>query len=120
MKSRPLAFACALTLGAIPSMLYASNPSNVTVTSIVTGPNFSVAYFTVSGPALTTLTPPTPPCNKFGAVNRFVLYINTDGGEAALSLLQEAQAAGRTISVNGTGDCSVAGDTEAVNYITVN
>ena len=95
------------------SLGHASTFTGVKITYIIAGTgstDHAYVYFAVTNPN---------PCST----GRYIFDANTDAGEAVLALLQEAQAAGKTINVTGTGSCSINGnatDSEGVNYIVVN
>ena len=60
-----------------------------------------------------------PTCANNGANTRWAINAATMGGQAQLSGLMTAVARGKRISIQGTGTCSVWGDTESVDYFVV-
>ena len=60
-----------------------------------------------------------PTCPSPLIANRFAIAATTDAGKAMISLLLTAQARGKRVSVYGTGNCNLWGDTESVSYLVV-
>jgi len=54
-----------------------------------------------------------------GQPYRFALDASTDAGRVQLSGLLSAFAMGREVSIVGTGNCSIYGDSESVSYFMV-
>jgi len=107
-------------IGSVASpVAMAANAFNTQVSYITTGPLVAATadrmYLGVTTD-LTTLSPATPACNT---QRRYVIQITTDVGEAVLSMLEEAQAAGRAIDVVGTANCSFDSTSEGVAWVVV-
>ncbi|WP_152569458.1 MULTISPECIES: hypothetical protein [Sphingomonas] len=83
------------------------------------GPPINVLV-TQGGPMLFDL-----PNNRSGApacatqATRFAIPSNTDWGKAMISIILSAQAAGKQVFINGTGNCSTWGDSEGVDYVMI-
>jgi hypothetical protein len=58
-----------------------------------------------------------PTCSTSG---RWAFVANTPAGQGMLATLLTAYGSGKTIFVNGTGDCSAWPDSEALTYIGAN
>lgn len=79
----------------------------------ITVSEYNVVFFTVVG---NRSNPPTN-CPATLIPNRFAIPSTTDAGRAMISLLLTAQARGKIVYINGTGNCNTWGDSEGVNYI---
>jgi len=93
----------------------AGNSASGTVTQIIitnaggTG-NLGVGLFTLTGSKVSA-----PACNTIG--NRWAIDLGASGGKAAYAAVLAAYLSGKTLSVNGTGDCGIWGDTESALYV---
>lgn len=58
-----------------------------------------------------------PACATAG--NRWAFSDSNAGGQGTLSALLTAYAAGKLVTIYGTGVCDVWGDTESVDYIVI-
>jgi len=59
------------------------------------------------------------PACATGQPSRFAIDATTATGKVHLSGILAAHAAGKTVRIFGTGNCSVFGDTESVSYFIV-
>ena len=75
---------------------------------------WNVVLFTTNG---VRYNPPTS-CANF-QVNRFAIPTNTDWGKAMVSMLLTAQARGKRVWINGSGNCNLWGDSEGVDYLVI-
>lgn len=63
----------------------------------------------------------TPPsCSNSGFPTRWAFAIDTALGQAMLSILMTAKATGDTVTLYGTGSCSVLGDSETIGSVVTN
>lgn len=60
----------------------------------------------------------SPPTCATQAI-RWVIDVTTSQGQAMVAALLTAQSRGKRISIQGTGDCEVWGDTETVLYFII-
>lgn len=60
-----------------------------------------------------------PSCVGAGMESRFAIDVKNDAGKSMYALLLTAVAQGKQVWINGTGNCSIWGDTESVNYVYV-
>ena len=58
-----------------------------------------------------------PTCEVY---NRWAVDVNTPRGQSMMSLILTAYSQGKNVSIAGTGECGVAGDTEGIEFIIVN
>jgi hypothetical protein len=59
-----------------------------------------------------------PQCGGAAAVwTQWVIDLKTPGGRAAYATVLQAYALGKTVAVEGTGDCAAWGDRESVQYL---
>lgn len=106
-----------LVAGVIPTVVAAGTVSNVTVVvgpTIYPGTNGAVPFFIY----VSTLDSDIG-CNTANT-NAFAIDANSAGGRAMIAVVIAAQVAGRTITVVGTGTCSVWGLAETVSQIYLN
>lgn len=97
-----------LPLGATPAM--ASNSSVGSISIVL--PHSAGLFFNQSGSRTST-----PTCHTAGT--RWVINTGTPQGQAMAAALLTAYSLGKRISVQGTGNCSLWGDTESVDYFVI-
>lgn len=61
-----------------------------------------------------------PACATYPAWNYWVIDIKTATGRAMWASVLQAHALGKTLSINGKGNCDWWGDRESVDYIIIN
>ena len=105
-----LAALLATAFMAAPAIASSSNIGNITD---VWGTNNGAVLFNVTG------TRTTPPACGTNNPQRFAIDASTTAGQAAVAVLLSAQARGKAVMVNGTGNCTIWGDTETVAYFWV-
>jgi hypothetical protein len=93
---------------------YAGNVSG-TVGSYIVSSGYSKVFLHVNG-----TSSGQPVCSGGGDWAIDLAGTNPAGGKAALAAIIAASIQGKTITVIGTGDCSVWGDRETVSYIVFN
>jgi hypothetical protein len=64
-----------------------------------------------------SLGPSKPACNT---ANRFAFDSTTAVGKSRLGMVLSAIAMGRTVTIVGTGFCTLWGDSEDLSYFTIN
>ena len=112
MRARYIVAAAALALSVGPAD--ASNVQGGYVTGFATlGSNITLV-FTDGARA----TPPA--CSNPNYANRWALDATTPQGQATLSVLLTARALHEHIYLEGTGTCSVLGDSETINVAVTN
>jgi len=79
--------------------------------SVMYGTNNGAVLFSTSGTRTAV-----PSCQGPGLGQRFAIDASTTAGQAAASLLITAYNLHRKIWIQGTGTCSIWGDTETVQF----
>jgi hypothetical protein len=112
-KIKPQTLLIAVTLGCLSPMGAVAVAGGVTDARInyVLTTTGSRAFFTLDK-AITG----TPACNTS---QRFVVDVSTSGGAAQYSLLMQALATRALVSVYGSGNCLLNGDTEGVEWVLI-
>ena len=102
--------AIAALVAAAPANAGSAPMGTITTVYYLNGPILFYVNATHSG---------IPACANNGTSTRWAISAATMGGQAQLSALMTAIARGKRISVQGTGTCSVWGDSETADYFTV-
>lgn len=76
-------------------------------------------YSHANGAVLVTLTAAPTGAPSCALANRFAIDTNTAGGRAMFQSVITAAAMGKSVTLNGTGACSVWGDAETVSWVYV-
>ena len=98
--------AAALLMLAVASPANAGNAGLGTVSGLIST-EFEIQFFNTNGQRAGT-----PSCVGAGLQPRWAISVGNDAGKTMMAVLLTAIARGKKVAVNGTGTCSIWGDTE--------
>jgi len=102
----------ALALFSTPASATLAQFGNITA---VYGTRNGAILFNTSG----ARSGPVPACQGAGVERRYALDASTIAGQTYASVLMTAHALKKRVYVQGTGTCTIWGDTETVEYLLV-
>lgn len=108
--------AIVLTLG-VASSAMAGAVSNAKITKVLASGGAGAAFFVYVDIAPTTAAAAC--ATQTTSAYRWALDPSTAAGKAGIAAILMAQATGKTITVYGTGTCTVWSDTENVSWVMV-
>lgn len=101
-----------LALVSVPALASMAQFGNITA---VYGARNGAVLFNTSG----ARSGPVPACQGPGLGQRYALDASTIAGQTYVSVLMTAYALKKRVYVQGTGTCTIWGDTETVDFIMV-
>lgn len=107
-------FASSLLVALSASPAVASNTNGFAPLSGVYGTSIGAVLFSAPSSNRTGI----PTCGQSNP-GRWAIDASTPAGQAAVAVLLSAWAAKKQVWVNGTGTCSIWGDTETVSYFNI-